>query len=302
MKVIPSNFSRYDELELVYTSVSLSKKCKWICNTKVPYGKPVDETFLEIIKQLPDDDLIFDGCSVDNKDYLKNFGFKFLSVGKEAILNLSKDIFQKKSLRELVGRGKKHGTVIELHYSRENKELLQNFISQTSHGKKPQLKNLFETSYQAHHRLFVFISEEKWIAAIMLSLKNKKFVYTELILRRSDAPVGIMEALIYEIVISLKAEGFEHWSLGAVPFVVYDAKLFSLSWFINFIGRKIRFAYNYKGLFNFKNKFNPDWEPVFLCYKNKLHPVQILRLSQKTNLIKLILYNISLKLNLHYGR
>jgi lysylphosphatidylglycerol synthetase-like protein (DUF2156 family) len=302
MKVIPSNFSRYDKKDLVFNSISLSKNRKWICDTKVPLDKSVEDTFQEIISKLPESDLLFDGCSFENKEYLKNFGFKSLTFGKEAIIDLSKDIFQKKSLQELIRRGQRHGSLVEIEYTVENEKELQNFIQKTSHAKKPQLKNLFATSFQSHHRLFVFKGSENWIAAMMLSLKEKKYIQTELILRCSDAPVGVMEALIYEIVIKLKNEEFAYWSLGAVPFVEYDAKLFSLSWFINFIGRKIRFAYNYKGLFNFKNKFNPIWEPYFLCYKNTLKPLHIFRLSKESNLFKLVFHNILLKFHLRYEK
>ena len=302
MKAIPSNFSRFDKNELVFNSISLSNSRKWICNTKVPLSKSVDEAFQEIFNRFPEHNLLFDGCSFENKEYLKTFGFKSLAFGKEAIIDLSRDLFQKKSLQELVRRGKRHGYTTEIDYNTENEVLLQNFILNTSHGKEPQLKNLFATSFQEHHRLFVFKGENEWIAAIMLSLKDKKYIQTELILRYSDAPVGVMEALIYDIVLKLKGEGFDFWSLGAVPFVEYDSKLFSLSWFINFVGRKIRFAYNYKGLFNFKNKFNPIWEPYFICYKNRLNPVQIFRLSKESNLFKLVFHNILLKLHLHYGR
>ena len=301
MNTIPSNFNRYDALKINYQAVSLSKKRKWICNTKVPFNKPVDDTFSEIDIQFPDAYLLFDGCSSENKNYLKLLGYKSISFGKEAIIDLSKNPFQKKSLIELVKRGNRHGSFEEVDFSESNQKQLQEFIIKTSHGSKPQLQNLFALTFQSHHRLFVIKKNDKWICAITLSYKTKKIMQTELILRCVDAPIGVMEKLIYEIFNQLSQEGFEYWSLGAVPFVDFDSKLFSLSWFINFFGRKIRFAYNYKGLFNFKNKFNPIWEPYYICYKNRLGFMQIFQLAQKSNLNKLILYNIFSKLHLNYG-
>ncbi|HEX9252889.1 MAG TPA: phosphatidylglycerol lysyltransferase domain-containing protein, partial [Ignavibacteriaceae bacterium] len=296
------NFCRYNGDEIVYNAIPLQGKRKWICATRVPYGKTVEETFKQIFSQLPDTDLLFDGCTNENRDFLKAYGFNSITFGKEAIIDLSKNEFQKKSLKELIKRGKRHGAVVEVKYSEDNEKKLQEFFVQTSHGREPRLQNLFATAFKPYHRLFVLKKDEIWISAIMLSFKDEKFMQTELILRSSKAPVGVMEALINEILIQLKKEELEYWSLGAVPFVDYDSKFLSLSWFFNSIGRKIKFAYNYRGLFNFKNKFNPIWQPYYLCYKNKLNPIQIFQLSQKSNLNKLIIYNILTKLGFNYGK
>lgn len=302
MNTIPSNFNRYDDLKIIYQTISLSQKRKWICNSKVPFNNSVDEIFNEINYDLPNSNLLFDGCSSENKNYLKSLGYKSISFGKEAIIDLSKNPFQKKSLLELVKRGSRHGSFEEIIYCDENKLKLQEFIKKTSHGSKPQIQNLFALTFQSYHRLFVLKKNEDWICAIMISYKTKQIMQTELILRYADAPIGVMEKLIFEIFHQLNNEQCDYWSLGAVPFIDFDSKLFSLSWFINFIGRKIKFAYNYQGLFNFKNKFNPIWEPYYICYKNKLSVIQIFQLAQKSNLNKLILYNIFSKLHLNYGK
>lgn len=302
MYTIPFNFCRYSGDEIFYKAIPLQGKRKWICAIRVPFNKTVEETFKQIFSQLPGSDLVFDGCTDENKDFLKSYGFNEIRFGKEAIIDLSKTEFQKKSLKELIKRGKRHGAIVEIKYSKDNEKKLQEFFVQTSHGREPRLQNLFATSFKPYHRLFVLKKDEIWISAIMLSFKNEKFMQTELILRGSKAPVGVMEALISEILIQLKKEGFEYWSLGAVPFTDYNSKFLSLSWLFNFIGRKIKFAYNYKGLFNFKNKFNPIWQPYYLCYNNRLNPIQIFQLSQKSNLNKLIVYNILTKLGFNYGK
>ena len=302
MNTIPSSFNRYNETEIKFQAITLSEKRKWICNTKVPFNISAETILNEINSQMTNSDLLFDGCSDENKNYLHLLGYKSILFGKEAIIDLSKNPFEKKSLSELVKRGSRHGKFEEVIYSDHTNKKLQDFITKTSHGTKPQLKNLFAVTFQSHHRLFVLQKNGDWICAIMLSYKSKKNVQTELILRFAEAPIGVMEKLICEIFIQLKNEGIKYWSLGAVPFVDFDSKLFSLSWFINFTGRRIKFAYNYKGLFNFKNKFNPIWEPYYICYKNKLKIMQIFKLAQKSNLNKLIIYNIFSKLHLDYGR
>jgi len=134
----------------------------------------------------------------------------------------------------------------------------------------------------------------------MLSHKEKNYAQTELILRRKHAPVGVMEALIYSIFNNLKKEGYEYWSLGGVPFTVYEDTLFTKEGVINFVGRRLRFAYNYKGLFFFKNKFmfffknkfNPIWIDYYFCVKPKLTFSILLKVLIKTNLHRLILFKL----------
>jgi len=87
----------------------------------------------------------------------------------------------------------------------------------------------------------------------------------------------------------LKIEEYEFWSLGAVPFTVYDDKLLTMEGMINFIGRRLRFAYNYKGLYYFKNKFSPTWIEYYFCIKPKLTFYVLIKVLIKTNLHKLII-------------
>ena len=52
-------------------------------------------------------------------------------------------------------------------------------------------------------------NDDQWLGLITISHKTEKIVQTELILRRAKNPVGIMEALIFEIFKTLKQEGKE---------------------------------------------------------------------------------------------
>jgi len=106
--------------------------------------------------------------------------------------------------------------------------------------------------------------------------------------------------LIFEIFTTLKNEGKELWSLGSVPFVVKVPFSFSIQWLSNFIGRRLRFAYNYKGLFYFKNKFTPTWIDYYICYRNKLSFLQLFDLMRKTNLMSLVLKKIFLKIRFEH--
>lgn len=219
--------------------------------------------------------------------------FNLLRIGKEAVMDLKDDPFSKKSLNELVKRGDKQGKMIEVPFNKNAIIQLENLKLKSAHGKEPQLKKLFQTEFTKLNRLFVFISEkEEWLAAVMLFQISDQRIQTELLLRNVIAKTGVMEALIFNIYNMLKGEGFLYWSLGAVPFIKTGNFKFRKNYFYNFLGRRIKFAYNYRGLFHFKNKFNPLWKDYYLFTSNKINLRFLLKVAVETNLFSLLIYKL----------
>jgi glycosyltransferase 2 family protein len=269
--------------------IDLTRKIKWLTFARVPYSYELKKFLKENIYPFSEGMLI-DGCNYGVASELLENGYEILKTGQEAILKLRYNHFKKKSLKELIRRGFRGKHFEEIPFSVEIKERLRKFKLECAHGKEPQLKYLFNDEFEPFNRLFVIMDDnDVWYGAFMLSHKEKNYAQTELILRRKHAPVGVMEALIYSIFNRLKAEGYEYWSLGAVPFTVYEDKLFTKEGLINFVGRRLRFAYDYQGLYFFKNKFNPIWIDYYFCVKHKLRLSILLKVLIKTNLHKLIL-------------
>jgi len=292
--MLPFSFCRYDEDKPILFLIDLSKKTKWLTFARLPYG--YDHT--KLLKEYPhtfNEGILLDGCNGGIAYELSNNGYEILNTGQEAILNLQYDHFKKKSLKELIRRGNRGKQFEEIPFSIEMRDRLQKFRYECAHGKEPQLKYLFNDEFEPFNRLFVIKDDmslgEKdfWYGAFMLSNKEKNYAQTELILRRKHAPVGVMETLIYSIFNKLKEENYEYWSLGAVPFTVYEDRIFTKEGVFNFIGRRLRFAYNYQGLYFFKNKFNPVWIDYYFCVKPKLKLSILLKVLIKTNLHKLII-------------
>ena len=295
--IVPSNFCRYSANEIKVKIVPIYKKKGWVTEVRIPFHLKTKDFFDEYLNSHSSGSLMFDGCSTQIKDILISHGFNSLLVGREAILNLKADHFRKKSLRELIKRGLRHGSVSELEFSDYNKSLLDEFRMRSPIGKSPQLQHLFCTTFEKFTRLFVFIDKNKdWLGLITISHKTENFMQTELILRQTKNPVGVMEALIFEIFNTLKKEGKEYWSLGAVPYVVQIQFSLSKQWLINFMGKRLRFAYNYKGLFNFKNKFMPAWIDYYICFNDNLTFLQLFDLMRKTKLLALVIKKIFSKI------
>ena len=267
----------------------------WINNPQYRFNLVPLEVYNKLfLENIP---ILISSCSEKLFPFFNKNKFESIMVGKEAILNLRKDHFNKKSLIELISAGNKHGSIIELSYSYENCLLLENFKLKCIHGQEPQLKYFFNDKFLPGSKLFIFKdNKNNWEGGILISIKDNEKVFTDLILRKENSPRGTMEALVYFIFNKLKNEDFKTWSLGEVPYVIYDSKFFSKEFIINFIGRRLRFAYNYKGLYNFKNKFSPEWENIYMCCKPELSLRTILKISWRSNWIKLIVKKSFIKI------
>lgn len=290
--MIPSTFSRYDKEEMIYRLIHLNKNIEWLTDVKIPFKLDFSSVVSELILRHAKNYFIA-GCNYDNFYFLQERGYKGIRTGREAILDLKRNHFRKRSLRELVKRGLKKGSIVEIPYSREAAQQLQEFGKFTRHGREPQLKHLFSTTFEENNRLFVFRKPEgEWLGALMTSNKNDKWVQSEAILCRNKEPAGIMEALIYEIFRKLRDENREYWSLGAVPFTIYNSKFLSAERIINASGRLMKFAYNYKGLYNFKNKFNPIWLDYYFVIRPSFSPAALISILIKSNLLDLVIYKL----------
>ncbi len=231
-------------------------------------------------------------CNKEMASSLKQKKFDALRFGKEAILDLEEEHFRKKSLRDVIRAGSRHGVIEEISFSEGTKQRLEKFKMECTHGNKPQIKYFFNDTFKVNNRLFIYRRNNEWLAAILVSQLDETFVRSELLLRIKTAPNGVMDALIFSVFNKLKEEGFKYWSLGDVPFIINPSHKISREYLVNFLGRRLKFAYNYSGLFKFKNKFNPIWSDVYICSKSKLNLSTFLFLTSKSNLTKLVLSGV----------
>ena len=265
--------SEVDVPRLRMLRLSLSRKV-WIPCADVPKTWSFSRIFNELLKPMPHGFLL-QGCNPNLARFLMVQGGQVAQVGIEAVLPLAGK--EKGSLVELARRGGRWGQVIELSPHETHRRQMAALWEQTAHGRKPQLQCAFRTDFDAHVRGFALEGEDgRWWGALTLSLMKPGYWHTELLLRRQDAPVGVMEALILAVKARLRDEGARWLSLGTVPFVeMADAvpgvrcrwpweaacRGRAIAW----IGRRLRFSFEYQGLYRFKQKFQPQWQPLYLC-------------------------------------
>ena len=231
------------------------------------------------------------GCPATVAKKLRKQGWQCIPNGSEAVLALHQDHFSRRSLKELIRRGQRWGKIVETPVTELDRAKLQLLCFQSRHGREPQLQYLFRQKPEEMQRCFVFEAEYgTWLAAVMLSSDGAGYFHTEVMLKSRHAPTGIMEALFYHIFLQLKKEGGDYLSLGEAPFFYIEKPAGIKANLLKWVGRSLRFAYNYHGLFRFKNKFEPLWQPVYLCGYPKIPFSLLVDLFWQTRLLHLTAY------------
>lgn len=92
----------------------------------------------------------------------------------------------------------------------------------------------------------------------------------DLMRQTDDAPSGVMDYLFTEMLLWGKAGGYLEFSLGMAPLSGLSTHTLAPLWNkaaaqIFHRGRKL---YNFSGLRDYKEKFNPHWEPRYLAVQN----------------------------------
>lgn len=87
------------------------------------------------------------------------------------------------------------------------------------------------------------------------------------LMRRGDqCPPGVMETLVVDSLADFAARGRVLASLGGVPLATTSDRTDRTSQLMGWLYEHGDAVYAAKGLFKFKDKFDPRWEPMFLAY------------------------------------
>jgi phosphatidylglycerol lysyltransferase len=89
----------------------------------------------------------------------------------------------------------------------------------------------------------------------------------DLMRHAAEAPPGVMDFLFVQLILHAGAEGYRWFNLGHAPLSGVEARMQGPLW-----GRAAALGiehggrfYNFQGLRQYKAKFDPEWEPVFLA-------------------------------------
>lgn len=97
----------------------------------------------------------------------------------------------------------------------------------------------------------------------------------DLIRKTKDAPNGIMDFILVELFKYLKAKGFSSVNLGFAPMSGLDDPHTFPEKSMKFAYEKIRSFSHYKGLREYKQKFDPEWHNKYLIYQHDYDLLQV---------------------------
>ncbi|MEF3275435.1 MAG: DUF2156 domain-containing protein [Chloroflexus sp.] len=273
-----TTFISDDELPLSWTRAHLKRprvqqvrlplsRLTWIAYATLPVGYDL----LQLAAEQPDDRLLLRGCPAGLAHRLARTGWETIRVGIEGLIDLNSDGLHRRAVRKMARAAARFGNVCEIPWNPTTVARLRRLAQEARYGQRPQLRYLFRTTFEPETRLFVFVDQaDYWQGALLLTQPSATTAVTELMLRRPQAPAGVMEALFTAAGTQLKAEGCRILSLNEVPFHHLDHNLRPLERLITLVGRQLASVYNATGLYRFKAKFAPLWRPVYLCAQPRL--------------------------------
>lgn len=111
--------------------------------------------------------------------------------------------------------------------------------------------------------------------ANLLVTEAKQEAGIDLMRHHPDAPPGTMDYLFAQVMLHLQAEGHARFGLGMAPMAGMAERRRAPRW--QRLGKLLfehgdRF-YNFRGLFRFKDKFDPEWEPRYLLAAGGVAPM-----------------------------
>ncbi|HRV79818.1 MAG TPA: phosphatidylglycerol lysyltransferase domain-containing protein, partial [Planctomycetota bacterium] len=93
-----------------------------------------------------------------------------------------------------------------------------------------------------------------------------------------DRHPGVMEFLFTQIMLWGKEQGFARFNLGMAPLAGVDPHRLGPLWnqISSLIYRRGEHFYNFQGLRNYKDKFDPEWHPRYIASPGGLATPQIM--------------------------
>ncbi len=225
-----------------------------------------------------------------------DLGLTLIKIGEEARIPLETFSLEggtRKGFRHILHRFEKEGGNFEIIPSEKISPLLNEFnqISDAWLAEKKTKEKGFSLG---------FFNEEyiKRFPAGIIRRKGKILAFTniwvgaekeelslDLMRYLPESPYGVMDYLFIQLMLWGKKEGYRWFNLGMAPLSGLETRALAPFWNRcgTFIFRHGEHFYNFQGLRQYKEKFDPEWEPKYLAAPGGLKLPRIL-----TNLVTLI--------------
>jgi len=207
-----------------------------------------------------------------------DLGLKLVKLGEEARVALSSFSLEGKkrsSLRQAFNRLQRDGLTFEIvppsgvtAIMPELRNISELWLKDKHVREKRFSLGFFNEDYLRRCSVALVKKDLCIIAfANLWELGNKEELSIDLMRYRPDAPNGVMEYLIVSLLLWGQEQQFRWFNLGMAPLSGLERHPLAPLW--NKIGNTIfrlgHEFYNFEGLYQYKKKFDPDWQPRYLA-------------------------------------
>ncbi|HMK08046.1 MAG TPA: phosphatidylglycerol lysyltransferase domain-containing protein, partial [Anaerolineales bacterium] len=207
-------------------------------------------------------------------------GFHALRIGAEAIVDLEHFSLEGKdgkafrnAQHRLTRLGHRVGTFdppIAPEVMEELRAVSDEWLTLVHGTEKRFSLGWFDEDYVASSQILAVLAADGAVTAFanLLPEYRRNETSVDLMRHRREAPPGTMDFLFLALFEWSKAHGFATFNLGlsSLSGVGEHPQDPGLERALHFSVEHIRRFYDFKGLFEYKAKFNPSWSPRFLIY------------------------------------
>ncbi|HVH13089.1 MAG TPA: bifunctional lysylphosphatidylglycerol flippase/synthetase MprF, partial [Longimicrobium sp.] len=227
---------------------------------------------------------VFYQVSKDRLHQYADFGLAFAKLGEEAFVDLSSfslDGAEKKPFRLVTNRFARSGMTFRVAPVEEVpalmprlREVSDAWLREKRAAEKGFSLGFFSPEYVQRFPVAIVEEEGRMVAfATVWPGPGGVELSVDLMRYRPDAPRNVMEALLLNLMLWGKAEGYRRFNLGMAPLSGLEVSAVAPVWtrIGNWLFQRGEALYNFQGLRTYKEKFHPVWEPRYLAYPGGLN-------------------------------
>jgi phosphatidylglycerol lysyltransferase len=220
---------------------------------------------------------VFYEVGTDRLPLYIDLGLTLLKLGEAAVIQLdgfSLEGGRRKGLRRTIKEVSRHGVIFCVVPPERVRKLLPElkcvsdaWLEEKRTREKGFSLGRFDERYIEQFPVGVVLLGGKPVAfANLLSSGDRTEISLDLMRYSPAAPAGVMEYLFIELLLWGKQQGYRQFNLGMAPLSGLQNRTLAPLWSRAgaLLYRHGEHFYNFRGLRQYKEKFDPDWEPRYL--------------------------------------
>lgn len=245
--------------------------------------------------------VLLKGCSVEMVKAVRKAGGRHVVLGHAARIALD-GYRPPHKVRNLARKGDKAVEVVERPVDAAADALAERFLLEVHPPGEPRLRLNYRTRLADAQRAFFALERAggRPVGLVTLTRFGSGCWHVEQLARHPAAPPGTMESLCSAVIAALQASKARVLNLGEAPMYFPREGPRVVGWEhfgrrsrlvargAPLLARLVRESYDVRGLYQFKNKFEPTWEVRALCAFPRVRNRDVLAMARACGMTGLV--------------